>query len=111
LTGYHTTAQAKSDLLEIGRFAQQRWGRTRIEYLARVESTCSRLADNPSLGRSRDECHFGDAVIDDGNERVVTQLALNGVDQVCGFQAKGLGLCGKGNDDKSKRCENQVSGG
>jgi toxin ParE1/3/4 len=56
LTEYHTTARAKSDLREIGQFTQHRWGRkSRIEYLARVESACSRLADNPSLGRSRDE--------------------------------------------------------
>jgi toxin ParE1/3/4 len=60
LTEFHTTARAKSDLREIGRFTQQRWGRkSRIEYLARVESACSRLAANPSLGRIRDELPQG----------------------------------------------------
>jgi len=60
LTEYRTTVRAKSDLREIGRFTQHRWGqKSRIEYLARMESVCGRLAANPSLGRSRDELPQG----------------------------------------------------
>jgi toxin ParE1/3/4 len=60
LTNYRISVRAKSDLFEIGRFTQQRWGRkSRVEYLARVEDAFSRLAANPSLGRSREELPHG----------------------------------------------------
>jgi len=75
LTKYYTTALAKSDLQEIGRFTQQRWGRkSRIEYLGRLQSVCNRLAANPSLGRSRDELPQGVLSFPVGRHLIIFRL-------------------------------------
>jgi toxin ParE1/3/4 len=83
LTEYHTTARAKSDLLKIGRFTQQRWGRkTRIKYLARVDSACSRLAINPSLGRNRDELLPGASSFPVGRHLIIYRVADTGLIEI-----------------------------
>jgi len=77
--------------MHVGQAWQQR-GITQIDDICCIRSTHA-------------ESHFGDAVIDDGNERVASQFALDGVDKVCSFQVKGLCLRGKCNNDEAKRCE------
>jgi toxin ParE1/3/4 len=80
LTKYHITARAKSDLLEIGRFTQTRWGRkARVEYLARVDKAFSRLAENPSMGRSRDELPNGVASFPVGRHLVIYRVEDSGL--------------------------------
>ncbi len=43
--------RAKEDLKEIARFTQKRWGRAqRNSYLAMLDDTFHRLAENPAIG-------------------------------------------------------------
>jgi toxin ParE1/3/4 len=83
LTDYHTTARAKSDLLEIGRFTQLQWGRkSRIEYLARVENACNRLAANPSMGRRRDELRQGVSSFPVGRHLIIYRVEDSGLVEI-----------------------------
>ena len=50
------TDKAKSDLKDIARFTQKRWGREqRNQYLKDLDACFFRLAGNPSLGRECSE--------------------------------------------------------
>ncbi len=54
------TEKAKSDLKDIARFTQKRWGRDqRNKYLKDLDACFFRLADNPSLGRECSEVRAG----------------------------------------------------
>lgn len=54
------TEKAKSDLKDIARFTQKRWGRDqRNQYLKDLDACFFRLADNPSLGRECSEVRTG----------------------------------------------------
>ena len=54
------TEKAKSDLKDIARFTQKRWGREqRNKYLKDLDACFCRLADNPSLGRECSEVRTG----------------------------------------------------
>jgi len=54
------TKKAKSDLKDIARFTQKRWGREqRNKYLKDLDACFFRLADNPSLGRECGEVRTG----------------------------------------------------
>ncbi len=51
---WRVTVAAQSDLREIGRYTQNRWGRrSRIRYLNGLREAFDRLADNPLLGQYR----------------------------------------------------------
>ena len=54
------TEKAKSDLKDIARFTQKRWGRDqRNKYLKDLDACFFRLAGNPSLGRECSEIRAG----------------------------------------------------
>lgn len=56
MTRYRVSRRAAADLRDIGRFTQERWGRSaRIEYLRRIAKTFGQLAANPTMGRLRPE--------------------------------------------------------
>lgn len=56
MRSYRLTLEAQDDFREIGRYTQQRWGaRQRRTYLGDMIETFEKLAENPSLGRSREE--------------------------------------------------------
>lgn len=50
------TEKAKSDLKDIARFTQKRWGREqRNKYLASLDNSFQRLVENPSIGKDCSE--------------------------------------------------------
>ena len=54
------TEKAKSDLKDIARFTQKRWGHEqRNKYLQDLDACFFRLADNPSLGQECREVRTG----------------------------------------------------
>lgn len=54
------TEKAKSDLKDIARFTQKRWGRDqRNKYLKDLDACFFRLSENPSLGRECNEVRTG----------------------------------------------------
>lgn len=54
------TEKAKNDLKDIARFTQKRWGREqRNKYLATLDSSFRRLAENPSIGNDCSEVKEG----------------------------------------------------
>lgn len=56
MTRYRVSRRAAADLRDIGRFTQERWGRSaRIDYLRRIALAFDQLAANPSMGRLRPE--------------------------------------------------------
>jgi toxin ParE1/3/4 len=54
------TAKAKSDLKDIGRYTEARWGKAqRKKYLNEIANCMQELAKNPRLGTACDELHAG----------------------------------------------------
>ncbi|WP_218079614.1 type II toxin-antitoxin system RelE/ParE family toxin [Anthocerotibacter panamensis] len=57
---FRLTELAKADLRAIGRYTQQTWGRDqRNSYLARLDKSFQRLAEEPERGRPYDEIRAG----------------------------------------------------
>ncbi len=57
---FNLTEKAKSDLKDIARFTQKRWGREqRNKYLKDLDTCFYRLSGNPSLGRECNEVRTG----------------------------------------------------
>ena len=57
---WRITAAARADLLAIGWFTERRWGRAkRVSYFDRLDAVIERLAENPRLGRERQELGRG----------------------------------------------------
>ncbi len=54
------TKKALSDLLEIGRYTEQNWGREqRYKYLSKLDDCFQQIAESPNLGRSCSEIREG----------------------------------------------------
>ncbi|MFO0658263.1 MAG: type II toxin-antitoxin system RelE/ParE family toxin [Polyangiaceae bacterium] len=52
---YRLTRRAEIDLFELAEFTLKTWGQAQCErYLDQLESCLHRVADNPSLGQSRE---------------------------------------------------------
>jgi toxin ParE1/3/4 len=50
---YILTKRSRSDLKQIARYTDQKWGiKKRHEYLALLESAFQKLAENPNFGRT-----------------------------------------------------------
>jgi toxin ParE1/3/4 len=48
--------EAREDLIEIGRYTQEKWGKEqRLKYLEQFHSTLKKLAEGKSKGRQRNE--------------------------------------------------------
>ena len=72
---YRLSASAQADLLEIGRFTQQRWGREqRLRYLGQLEIALDRLARHPEMGAPCDSIHAGYRAYSVGRHRVFYRL-------------------------------------
>jgi len=57
---YKVTPAAKADLKSIARYTQHKWGRKkRNQYLSALDNRFSWLADDPQLGKCRDEVKTG----------------------------------------------------
>ncbi len=57
---FKLTSAAEADLKEIARYTQRKWGRKkRNHYLSALDSRFTWLAEDPQLGKSRDEIKAG----------------------------------------------------
>ena len=57
---YRVSAEARQDLLEIGRFTEREWGRTqRNHYLAQLDEAFDLIGANPQIGQACDEILSG----------------------------------------------------
>ena len=53
MAAFKLSRRAETDLLHIGAFTLDRWGKEQaIRYLAQMEAGCQRLADQPRMGRT-----------------------------------------------------------
>ena len=53
MASFKFTRRAEADLLQIGVYTVDRWGKEQTaSYLAQMEAACQRLADQPLLGRA-----------------------------------------------------------
>jgi toxin ParE1/3/4 len=60
MANFTLTEKAKSDLKDIARFTQKRWGRDqRNKYLTLLDRSFHQLAENPSIGRDCNEIKLG----------------------------------------------------
>ena len=56
MTIFKITPRAKESLKEIGRYTLKKWGKTqRNDYLRAIDSRFEWLANNPNMGRHRDD--------------------------------------------------------
>jgi len=54
------TQKAREDLLSIGRYTRQQWGKAQqIRYLTQLDSAFHDLADKPDIGRTCDDIREG----------------------------------------------------
>ena len=60
MSHFRLTNAAKTDLVKIAKFTQQRWGvEQRNKYLAQLDDAFHQLANNPELGKSCDHIKRG----------------------------------------------------
>ncbi len=60
MPGFHLTQAAKTDLKDIGRYTQNKWGRAqRDKYLAMLDGCFQDLADEPLKGRDCSDIRDG----------------------------------------------------
>jgi toxin ParE1/3/4 len=60
MTTFKLTRRTEADLLNIGDYTLDRWGKEQtVRYLAQMEAGCQRLADQPFLGRACDRIRPG----------------------------------------------------
>jgi toxin ParE1/3/4 len=73
MPAYRLSRLAEADLLDIATHTLQTWGRDQaIRYVDDLEACCSKLADNPALGRACDHVRHGrlDAIVQHHTARV-----------------------------------------
>ena len=57
---YHVTEKANRDLIKIGHYTEQAWGRAqRKKYLKSIVARFGWIAKNPLLGKTRDDIKSG----------------------------------------------------
>lgn len=60
MAAFHLQREAEADLLEIGRYTEERWGREqRVRYLAALDQRFHTVANNPALGKGCDDLYPG----------------------------------------------------
>lgn len=58
MAGFRLTPDARSNLMQIGLYTEQRWGRQqRMDYLKMIDDCFRMLADAPLQGKVRPEIH------------------------------------------------------
>ena len=58
MASFRLTGRARSSLMQIGLYTEQRWGRQqRVDYLKAIDDCFQVVADTPMQGRARPEIH------------------------------------------------------
>jgi len=71
VAAFHLQREAEADLVEIGRYTEERWGREqRVRYLTALDQRFFAVADNPALGKACDELYPGLRRIPEGSHVV-----------------------------------------
>jgi toxin ParE1/3/4 len=80
MASVHFSNLAEADLLEIGTYTQEKWGKVQaIEYLSGIEICCRHLEENPSLGRSCEYIRPGLKRMEHGRHVIFYRIASGGV--------------------------------
>ena len=80
---YRLRQAAARDLLELGRYTQQRWGAPqRRKYIARLRARLQMLADRPSLGILRNDVAPGYRSFREARHVVFYTETADGIDVV-----------------------------
>jgi len=80
---YRLRPKARSDIDAIWDYTVQSWGvQQALHYLNRLRDVCTELADNPELGKCRDELYKGLRVYPSGKHLVFYLIIENGIDVV-----------------------------
>jgi toxin ParE1/3/4 len=80
---YRLRPKARSDIDAIWDYTVQSWGvQQALHYLNGLRDVCTELADNPELGKCRDELYKGLRVYPSGKHLVFYLIIENGIDVV-----------------------------
>ncbi len=72
---YRLTPQADLDLVDIWRYTEESWGKNQANtYLEKLERRFNDLADQPGLGKKRDEIRQGYRCFHEGRHLVFYRL-------------------------------------
>ncbi|KJS09119.1 MAG: plasmid stabilization protein [Gammaproteobacteria bacterium BRH_c0] len=78
---YRITPRARDDLIEIARYTSNKWGsQQRNRYLKNLELRFLWLADNPHLGKERQDIHGGYYCYPQGEHLIFYLLQPQGID-------------------------------
>ena len=78
---YRVTPRARDDLLNIGRYTEQNWGKAqRNRYLKNLEKRFDWLSDNPGIGKHRSEIYDGYYSYPQGEHVVFYLISSDGID-------------------------------
>jgi len=78
---YRVTPRAHNDLINIGHYTEQTWGKTqRNVYLKAIEALFQWLADNPLLGKHRTDIGENYYSFPQGQHVVFYLIGLNHID-------------------------------
>ena len=80
---YQLRPKARSDIDAVWDYTVKTWGvQQALSYVAVLRDVCAELADNPELGKRRDEVHKGLRVYPSGKHLVFYLTIDNGIDVV-----------------------------
>lgn len=77
--------QASNDLKSIGRYTARKWNRRQAQtYLFKLRARFQWIAENPSLGRVRDDIALGYRYVREGSHLIVYEISDNQI-QIIGL--------------------------
>ncbi|QFY88484.1 type II toxin-antitoxin system RelE/ParE family toxin [Magnetovirga frankeli] len=85
MASYQLRELARADLAAIWRYTAKHWGQRQADcYLRDLHHACVELADNPYLGRTRDEVKCGYRSLPQGRHVIFYLITASGV-EIIGF--------------------------
>jgi toxin ParE1/3/4 len=80
MSAYRLSRLAEADLMDIGTYSLNKWGKERaIRYIDALEACCRQLADNPHLGRTCDQIRSGLRRMEHGRHVVFYRVEAKGI--------------------------------
>ena len=78
---YLLSPEAKTDISNIRKYTTQQWGKTQTDkYTLQLRKRMQWLADNPMLGRTRDEVKKGYRSFSEGSHVIFYRMAGNAIE-------------------------------
>ncbi|MBV6389895.1 MAG: Toxin ParE1 [Nitrosomonas europaea] len=80
---YLLSPEAKTDITNIRQYTTQQWGKTQADkYILRLRERMRWLADNPMLGRARDEIKEGYRSFSEGDHVIFYRMAGSAIEVI-----------------------------